>query len=163
MCDAVNHFVHETILPMAREALEGVQYAHEKAVEGAQWLGRKIHDLTHSVLPRPVAIIAEAALKSLPFIAASLLLPFPAFLGLVGAVVVYKMITAPKNQPNIPTSLINGVGFSCLWTGCRIITLGLTGAGPVAIVAGVFNIVSASICLSNSGLLKELFRNPEAV
>ena len=162
MCDAVNHFVHETILPIAHDAVAGVQYAHEKAVEGVEWLDRRIHDLTHSVLPRPVAIIAEAFLKSLPFIAATTLLPLPTFLGVFGISTVYLMITPQKNRLFTEGSFINGIGFANVWAGSRLIGIGYAGIHPIAMALGVLSIACAFWCFEETGLLKNVFENSES-
>ena len=158
MCSSISRFANETIYPIAEEAVRQVRHAHDEVVHGVQWLGRKIHDLTHAYLPRRVAIIAEAAIKSLPFAAISLFLPIEAGFATFGAVVIYKMITVPRGHRVTAPTFVNGLGFSSL---CRGIAQGCLG-GPANVAVGVFHVAKALIFFTGSGLINEI-ANPTPV
>lgn len=153
MCNAV-HFAQETLFSIAETAGHHVQYAHERALEGAQWLGRQIHDWTHALLPRPAALITEAFLKSLPFFYINAFLPTVASLATVVAVVVYKMITVPRGQPVTAPEFENGMGFGRLWTAASNISEAMTSGGSIG--WAVINVVAAFMFFGRSGLLGDL-------
>lgn len=156
MCNAIDQFVQEKVCPLAEAAVQHIQYAHEKVIEGAHWLGREIHDLTHKLLPRQAAIVAEAAIKSFPFFVVHAFLPVSALFATLAGVVVYKMITVPREQKITAPEFENGMGFGELWIGGRHIAEGLTGKGLASVAWGVFHIAFSMLFFSRSGLQAEL-------
>ena len=159
MCNAIDRFAQETLCPIAEAAAQHIQNAHEKIIEGALWLGREIHDLTHKLLPRSVAVIAEAAIKSFPFFVAYALLPPVALLATFAGLVIYKMITVPRGQKITAPEFENGMGFGGLWIGSRYIAEGLTGSGLPSVAWGVLSVAFSTIFFSRSGLLEELAKD----
>jgi hypothetical protein len=156
MCNAIDRFVQETLCPIGEAAVQHIQNAHEKFIEGALWLGREIHDLTHKLLPRSVAIVAEAAIKSFPFFVVYAFLPPAAFLATFAGLVIYKMITVPRDQKVTAPEFENGTGFGMLWIGGRYIAEGLAGGGLPNVAWGVLGVAFSTIFFSRSGLLEEL-------
>ena len=153
MCNAVC-FAQETFCPIVEAAGRQVQYAHERVVEGAQWLGRHIHDWTHALLPRPVAIITEAFLKGLPFFCINTFFPGPASLATLAVVVIYKMITIPRGQPFTAPEFENGMGFGRLFEACSVVA----GTSPSGRDIGwaLVNFLAAFTFFGRSGLLENL-------
>jgi hypothetical protein len=159
MCNAIDRFAQETLCPIAEAAVQQIQNAHEKIIEGALWLGREIHDLTHKLLPRSVAVIAEAAIKSFPFFAAYAFFPPAAFFATFAGLVVYKMVTVPREQKITAPEFENGVGFGALWIAGQNIAEGLAGGGLPKVALGVLNVAFSMIFFTRSGLLEELSKN----
>ena len=156
MCNAIDQFAQEKLCPLVEAAVQHIQYAHEKFVEGALWLGREIHDLTHKLLPRQAAIVAEAAIKSFPFFVVRAFLPVSALFATLAGIVVYKMITVPQGQRMTSPELENGIGFGEVWIGGRNIVEGLAGGGLTSVAWGVFRIAFSTLFFSRSDLLADL-------
>ena len=156
MCNAINQFVQDKVCPLAEAAVQQIQYAHGKVLEGALWLGREIHNLTHQLLPRQAAIIAEAAIKSFPFFVVRAFLPVSTLFAAVAGVIIYKMITVPKEEKITSPEFENGMGFGGMWIGGRDIVEGLTGKGVASVAWGVLNVAFSMLFFSRSGLQADL-------
>jgi hypothetical protein len=159
MCNTI----HSCANKIAQEVCSGISAAHNEAVKDVQWLGRKIHDITHFVLPEPIAIIAEAAIKSLPVSATLLLLPPAASVAVICAAVAYRVIFfLVTKQPVSFKNLHNGIGFAEIISGCRNISAGLSTSSPFAVSMGLLSIVFAiAVSFSRSGLLRDLSHSLE--
>jgi hypothetical protein len=159
MCNAVERFAQETLYPVAVAVGQHIHFAHDKTLEGAQWLGRQIHDWTHALLPRPVAVITEAFLQCLPFFYINVCLPTSASLAALAGVVIYKMITVPRGQPVTAPEFENGMGFGRLWTASSIVAG--TAASGGGIGWALVNFFAAFMFFGRSGLLED-FIGPQA-
>jgi hypothetical protein len=162
MCHAIGRFAQETLCPLAEAAVQQIQYTHDKIIEGALWLGRKIHNLTHTLLPRSAAVIVEAAIKSFPFFAIYTFLPTPVFFATFAGVVVYKMITVPRTQKATAPEFENGIGFGGLWIGNQRVATGIVTGNLCEVALGALSIAFSFLFFSRSGLLGELSRTAPA-
>ncbi len=143
------HYVGSALYHGAEQSILAIR-------EGIIWLGRKIDDLTHAVLPHWAAVTVAAMTKSMPFIAMRLFLPTPLFFAGLGIIVVYKIITTPKGEPVTAETAENGFAFAGLWQGGQQITQGFATNSLQPVLFGVVNIVASCIFLLRTGLVKDM-------
>lgn len=160
MHSAIERLSDETIIPIAQAAGEHIQRAHEIVVHRAQWLGRQIHDLTHSNLPRPIAIIAEAAIRGLPFALVRVCCPIPVLLATIGITIVYTLITTPRNTPVSANDMSNGFGFGTLWCSGASALRGIATGNDTDIAMGAVHLISALFIFVQSGLVAQVCTAP---
>jgi hypothetical protein len=156
MCSGIQWISTNWIQPTASFLCSQAEKAISAAENGTAWLGRRIDDLTHSFLPKRVAVVASAFIKSAPFIAMRLFCPLPIVLAGIGAVVLYKVITTPKGEAIKAHTLLNGLSFGGLINGCRQVVSGLMANTLGGTLLGVFDIAASFFMMNQSGLIQEV-------
>ena len=155
MCAEIQRFFTGTICPMAATISEEAQHITSHIENSVTWLGRKIDEYTNSLLPRPAAVVAAVVLKSLPFIAMRLFLPFPLLIGGIVGVILYKAVTTPRDQLIQIPALTNGLAFGGLLTGGQQIVVGIGSGNIPHIVFGVAGVALSCFILLRSGFINE--------
>jgi len=95
-------------------------------------------------IPDQVTPIVQAALRSIHYIAITVLLPAPLSLAAIGIISVYKISLESSNNPE---NLLNGVAFGCLINAVKELLF-------LNISASLINAVAATILFAASPLTK---------
>ena len=144
MHSAVNRFSNETLIPTAQVIGEHVFHTHSMVAYHVEWLGRQIHNFTHSILPLPIAVIAEAAIKSLPFTFIHRCCPLPVVGVTVVISLIYANLTTPQDSIFSSETHMNGLGFAALlYAGVEFIRGAVTGKGRYIKYGALYFIASA--------------------
>jgi len=99
-------------------------------------------------LPRSVLLISEAAIKSVHYVALTVLLPAPLRLAVIGAISAHKIAhTDARNCEN----LLNGVGCGCVINAVRNILF-------LDVISCAVNLIAAAILFSVSPLANDVSR-----
>lgn len=150
-------WVETNVLSPAFTAVSsGAEYVRSGAENCAHWLDKQITDLTRTALSPKVAVVADAMIRSLPFLVMGLFCTTPFLLAGIGAVVVYKMKTTPEGESITMPSVQNGLGFAGIILGGRMISQGIGLNALSTSIFGIGEIIGSLLLLLQTDFIKNL-------
>jgi hypothetical protein len=133
--------------------------ATDEIKAAALWLNRSIINLTNK-LPHPLNVICQDVYKASPYIAMTLLLPFPLYIAALIGVIGHKLLTTPAGQTASFRNFSNGTGMAVLYLGVKNIVSGSLGPSPITIVIGSAQVLSSIYTLLRTGFLFDVLKIP---
>jgi hypothetical protein len=156
MCGAVGRYCTNSIWPAVKDAGEQVHSAMAAFDRFVDRVDRKIDNLTHRTLPRPVAVIVATFLKTLPYIVVGVACPPLVNLSFLAGVMIFKLIVTPPRKEMDTKNLQQGCAIDGLWYSGNHLAAGIALHSPGAVVVGVATLALSLIGLASSGFFKEL-------
>lgn len=157
MIGAFERFMSETV-PSAMQVYGNMRDSVADIIDEAQWLTRTVAQITTEHFSERTATLVNSVFRATPFFIIDLVLPSSMSVLASVAIIAYKIIETPRDQPINVNDLENGLGLALLTSGLVKVIGGTANFDILRMVSGTISIGISSLIFGHTALFRNFFQ-----